>query len=157
MGVPVVIPPGTMLGELEVPRLHVNTLILEGDDDKTLRHGAGHIPGTALPDSSLGNIGIAAHRDSYFRPLRHIQEKDVIVIHTLAGSYRYLVQSVRIVDPGDVGVLAGGTDGRVLTLVTCYPFNFIGSAPKRFVVQAAAIDQHPVQVRTLVRQALQPR
>lgn len=130
---------GSVLGELEIPRLGIDTLIFQGDDAQILRWGTGHIPGTPLPDSPFGNIGLAAHRDSYFRPLRNIRHKDLIVVKTLHGVQRYAVQSTAIVTPDDVGVL-DNTGQRVLTLVTCYPFYYIGSAPERFIVQARAID-----------------
>ncbi len=130
---------GSVLGELEIPRLGIDTLIFQGDDAQILRWGTGHIPGTPLPNSPRGNVGLAAHRDSYFRPLRNIRHDDLIVIKTLRGVQHYAVQSTKIVTPDDVGVL-DNTGHRVLTLVTCYPFYYIGSAPKRFIVQARAMD-----------------
>lgn len=125
---------GAVLGELEIPRLHVSVVVLEGDDSRVLNLGAGHIPGTALP-SSDGNVGIAAHRDRFFRPLRLIRPRDVITLRTPAGTSRYSVDDIEIVRPSDTQVLAPGP-GRNLTLVTCYPFYYIGHAPKRFIVHA---------------------
>ena len=128
---------GDVMGEIEVPRLDLSVMVFEGDDAGILAQGAGHIPGTALP-SGRGNIGIAAHRDTYFRPLRSIHAKDVIALKTPAGTSRYAVTETEIVRPSDVGVLAPAP-GRDLTLVTCYPFFYVGSAPKRFIVHARKI------------------
>ncbi len=125
---------GDVIGELEIPRLQVSVMIFEGDDAEILKQGAGHIPKTALPSGS-GNIGIAAHRDTFFRPLRGIQVNDVIQLKTPAGASRYIVTETKIVQPSAVGVLARAP-GRDLTLVTCYPFYHVGSAPKRFIVHA---------------------
>jgi sortase A len=126
--------PGEPLGRIEVPRLRLTAMVLEGTAPKTLRVAAGHIGGTALPGAK-GNVGIAAHRDTLFRPLRGIRPKDDIVLTTSYGTFRYLVNSVEIVDPSDIQVLHPTTDPE-LTLVTCYPFTYIGSAPKRFIVHA---------------------
>ena len=132
---------GALFGELQIPRIGIDTIILEGDDTSTLRSAAGHIPSTAMPDDPGGNVAIAAHRDMYFRPLRFIQPNDLILIKTPAGIHQYRVQSTRIVQPSDVSVLNGdGTGERTLTLVTCYPFYFVGSAPQRFIVRATAAD-----------------
>ena len=128
---------GDVIGELEIPRLHVSVVVFEGDDARILRLGAGHIPDTALPPGS-GNIGIAAHRDTYFRPLRVIRVDDVITLKTPAGASRYAVTETKIVRPSDIGVLARAP-GRDLTLVTCYPFYYIGSAPERFIVHARKV------------------
>ena len=109
-------------------------MVLEGTGTKTLRVAAGHIPGTALPGAA-GNVGIAAHRDTFFGPLRHVRPKDTIVLTTPYGRFRYIVDAIEIVDPTDVRVLHR-TSNPELTLVTCYPFSYVGSAPKRFVVHA---------------------
>jgi len=111
---------GDVVGELAIPRLQVSVMVFEGDDARILKQGAGHIPGTALPAGS-GNIGIAAHRDTYFRPLRAIRANDVITLKMPAGTSWYAVSEHKIVQPSDVGVLAQAP-GRDLTLVTCYPF-----------------------------------
>ena len=108
--------------------------MLEGDDDVALGLGAGHIPGTALP-SAAGNIGIAAHRDSFFRSLGGIEPDDRIRLRTLQGDWEYTVESTRIVKPSEVGVLANSRQPE-LTLVTCYPFHYVGTAPLRFIVRA---------------------
>jgi len=128
---------GDVIGELDIPRLQLSVMVFEGDDAGILGHGAGHIPGTALPPGS-GNIGIAAHRDTYFRPLRAIHANDVIALKTPAGTSRYTVTETEIVQPSAIGVLARAP-GRDLTLVTCYPFAFVGSAPERFIVHARKI------------------
>ena len=128
---------GDVIGELEIPRLHLSVVVFEGDDAGILRLGAGHIPDTALPPGS-GNIGIAAHRDTYFRPLRQVRVNDVIAMKTPAGESRYAVTETKIVQPTDIGVLARAP-GRDLTLVTCYPFYYIGSAPERFIVHARKV------------------
>ena len=126
--------PEEPIARIEIPRLQVSAMVLEGTATKTLRVAAGHIPGTALPGSA-GNVGIAAHRDTFFRPLRHVRPKDTILLTTSYGTFRYIVESVEIVGPSDVRVLRR-TSTRELTLLTCYPFFYVGSAPKRFVVHA---------------------
>jgi sortase A len=110
---------------------------MEGTSNKTLRRAVGHIAGTALPGRT-GNVGIAGHRDTFFRPLRNIHSNDVITLTTRSGEYRYRVVSTKVVKPDNVGVL--NSDGNeVLTLVTCYPFYFLGSAPQRFIVRAERV------------------
>ncbi len=127
--------PDGLIGRIEIQRLGMSIAVSEGTDDATLRRAVGHIAATALPGQP-GNIGIAAHRDTFFRPLRNIRHGDIITLTTPAGEYRYRVVSTKIVAPDDVAVL--NSDGNeILTLVTCYPFYFIGSAPKRFIVRAA--------------------
>jgi sortase A len=112
-------------------------MLLDGVDDSTLRFGLGHIPGTALPGES-GNIGIAGHRDTFFRPLAKIREDDEITVKTLHADYRYIVDTIRIVNPDDIAVL-DDTGTPTLTLVTCYPFHLVGPAPRRFIVQASLV------------------
>jgi sortase A len=126
---------GALLGRLQIPRLGMAVMVVEGVDEDDLARAAGHVPGTTLPDKH-GNVGIAGHRDTFFRPLHNIRRNDKIQLTTLHGDYKYRVISTKIVDPGDVQVLAP-TRHDMLTLVTCYPFNFIGAAPKRFIVTAA--------------------
>src|SRR6266478_737465 len=96
---------GDVIGELEIPRLQVSVMVFEGDDAGILGQGAGHIPGTMLPPGE-GNIGIAAHRDTYFRRLRMIRANDAIALETPTGTSRYAVTEVKIVRPSDVGVLS---------------------------------------------------
>lgn len=126
-----------LIGRIEIARLQLSVVIIEGDDGKTLRRAAGHVPGTALP-GQLGNVGITAHRDTFFRPLRNIQMDDVITLTTLQGVFHYRVVSTKVVTPQDVEVL-DSTGGEVLTLVTCHPFYFVGAAPNRFIVRAERI------------------
>ncbi len=138
--------PNSVIGRLEIPRLKLSVMVREGADEATLRRAVGHIPGTALP-GKLGNVGLAGHRDTFFRALRDIRENDSIEFQTTSGAYRYVVESTKIVTPRDVSVLAA-SGGENLTLVTCYPFYYVGSAPKRFIVRAAqvaAIPLHPPQ------------
>jgi sortase A len=127
--------PGSTVGRIEIPRLGVSAVIKAGSDARTLRLAVGYIPGTGLP-GARGNFGLAGHRDTFFRKLRDINPDDEIRIVTTDGVFRYHVQRTSIVMPQDVWVL-DPTDYSALTLVTCYPFNYIGSAPKRFIVRAA--------------------
>jgi sortase A len=126
-----------LIGRLRIPRIQVAVMVREGADAGTLRRAVGHIPGTALPGKS-GNVGLAGHRDTFFRSLRNIKKDDAIDLETESGTYRYLVESTRIVGPRDVSVLAAATR-QTLTLVTCYPFYYVGSAPKRFIVRAVQV------------------
>ncbi|HEX7796611.1 MAG TPA: class D sortase [Vicinamibacterales bacterium] len=129
---------GTPLAELSIPRIGLSVVVLQGSDEHTLRQGVGHIESTALPGES-GNVGIAGHRDSFFRPLRNVQVGDDIMLETPAGNVHYRVSSYRIVSPSEVSVIHPTSDP-VLTLVTCYPFYFVGAAPDRFVVRANLVD-----------------
>ncbi len=126
-----------LVGRITIPRLGLSVLIAEGADGATLSRAVGHLPGTALPGQS-GNVVLSGHRDTYFRPLRKIEREDVITVSTLAGEYRYRVVSTKVVSPTDVSVLTAGVR-QTLTLITCYPFYFIGPAPDRFIVQAERI------------------
>jgi sortase A len=130
---------GKTLGEIELTRIGVTAMILEGTDDRTLRRAVGHIPGTPLPGQS-GNVAIAGHRDTFFRALRNVRQDDEITLMTLEGSYRYRVDSISVVGPEDTQVL-NNSGGDILTLVTCYPFYFVGPAPRRFIVRAQRISQ----------------
>jgi sortase A len=122
---------------VDIPRLDLSVMLLDGVDDSVLRFGLGHIPGTSQPGQP-GNIGIAGHRDTFFRGLARIRKDDEITVKTLQGDYRYVVDTIQIVNPDDVGVL--DDFGRpMLTLVTCYPFYRIGPAPRRFIVQASLV------------------
>jgi len=127
-------PEGSVLGRIEIPRVGISALVLEGVSGSTLRRGVGHISGTPLPRLP-GNIGLAGHRDTVFRGLKDIRKGDPITLDTLDGTYRYVVDWAQVVDPDDVGVLAVSNRPE-LTLVTCYPFYYVGSAPERFVVRA---------------------
>jgi sortase A len=127
----------TPLGRIEIRTIGLTAMILEGTDARTLRRAVGHIPGTSLP-GQRGNVAITGHRDTFFRPLRNIRKDDEIRLTTLNGSYRYWVDSIKVVEPGDTKVL-DNSDKAILTLVTCYPFYFAGPAPKRFIVRAHMI------------------
>jgi sortase A len=129
---------GGLIGKLEIPRLGLSAMIVEGVDGRDLRRAVGHIPGTALPGQP-GNIAIAGHRDTFFRPLRNIRPNDTITLSTVQGDYRYHVVSTKVVAPNDAEVL-DPTGQDTLTLVTCYPFYYLGPAPKRYVVQAARLS-----------------
>jgi sortase A len=124
--------PRALVGRIEIRRLNLSTLAREGVDTRTLRGSAGHVPGSALPGQP-GNAAFAAHRDTYFRPLKGVRTGDEIAITTRDGEFRYLVSGTRVVDPSDVSVLRASSEP-TLTLVTCYPFDYVGSAPKRFIV-----------------------
>jgi sortase A len=120
---------------LRIPRIQLEVPILEGTDDLSLNRAVGHIAGTARPGDS-GNIGIAGHRDGFFRGLKDVSTGDTIEIMTQRGETTYVIDQITIVNPTDVSVLAPRARSSV-TLVTCYPFYFVGSAPQRYIVQAS--------------------
>jgi sortase A len=132
---------GTPLGRIEVPRLGLSVILVEGVRPRDLRLAVGHIPGTALPNE-VGNVGIAGHRDTFFRDLRRIRRDDIIIVRTSVGSTAYSVESTGVVKLNSIDVLAASRQP-VLTLVTCYPFYYVGSAPERFIVRARRADQLP--------------
>ena len=132
---------GTLIGRLEAPTVKMSATVLEGSDDGTLSRGAGHIEDTPFPGQP-GNVGIAGHRDTVFRPLRNIKVGDPMQLTTSDRLYRYKISKTVIVGPDDVYVL-DPTREPTLTLVTCYPFYFVGHAPKRFIVQAQLIGDEP--------------
>ena len=133
---------GSLIGRIEIPRLLLSVVVVEGVDKTSLRRAVGHIPGTALPGEA-GNVGLAGHRDTFFRPLKDVKIKDEIQVSTLKGNFKYEVVSLRIVEPENVGVLAPSGEN-VLTLVTCYPFYFVGPAPKRWIVRARQVSSQTV-------------
>jgi sortase A len=126
---------GEMIGRVEIPRLGVSVVVRAGSDARTLRLAVGHIAGTALPGED-GNVGLAGHRDTFFRRLRDIRPDDEIRVATPGGVFTYRVERTVVVQPDDVWVL-DPTDEPSLTLVTCYPFTYLGSAPQRFIVRAS--------------------
>jgi LPXTG-site transpeptidase (sortase) family protein len=132
-------PAGTVIGRIELPSLNLSAPLLEGTDDKTLSRGAGHIEDTAFP-GEIGNVGIAGHRDTDFRPLKRVKAGDEMVVTTADRVYRYRVDRTFIVDPKDVYVL-DPTKEPTVTLVTCYPFQYIGHAPRRFIVQGTLVAE----------------
>lgn len=125
---------GAVLGILDIPRIGLSSVVEQGVDSAILRDNVGHIPGTALPGQG-GNAALAAHRDTYFRHLSELKAGDEIVFHSVSATYTYRVQSTTIVQPADTSVL-NATKKPTLTLVTCFPFYYVGSAPKRFVLVA---------------------
>ena len=145
---------GALLGRIEIGRLNISSMVREGVDDKTLSVAVGHVPSTALPGQA-GNFAIAAHRDTLFRALKDIQKGDVVTFESPNGTYSYEVASTEIVKPSDVSVLqpdGGGlipgvtssanasSQPKLLTMITCYPFYYVGSAPKRFIVEAKLVS-----------------
>jgi sortase A len=126
---------GDVLGRMDIPRLGISVAVLQGTSSRTLRLGAGHIEGTPLPGET-GNSGIAGHRDTFFRQLKDIRKDDEIQLQAATGLFRYHVDWAKVVEPGDTTVLEPSTTENTLTLVTCYPFYFVGPSPKRFVVRA---------------------
>ena len=130
---------GSWVAKLDAPSVRLSATVLEGSDDATLARGAGHIEETAFPGQP-GNIGIAGHRDTTFRAVRDLHAGDPLELTTSDRIYRYLITKTFIVEPEDVYVLDPGAQP-MLTLVTCYPFTFIGHAPHRYIIQAVLIDQ----------------
>ena len=130
---------GDLIGRVDVPRIALSAAIAEGDDDKTLGKAVGHLPDTPLPWHRRGNAAFAAHRDGLFRKLEHVRIGDEVRVVTIGGEFSYFVTKTHVVDPDDVWVLAP-TRIPSVTLITCYPFSFIGNAPQRFVVQAEMAD-----------------
>jgi sortase A len=128
---------GSLLGRLEIPRLQVSAIVRAGSDARTLRLAIGHIGGTALPGEP-GNVALAAHRDTFFRRLGEIRVDDQVRLVTRDGTFTYRVKGTTIVEPEDLWVL-NPTRDPALTLITCYPFRYIGSAPQRFIVRAQLV------------------
>ncbi|HXJ17700.1 MAG TPA: class D sortase [Candidatus Polarisedimenticolia bacterium] len=129
---------GSVLGQLEIPRIKLSVIVVQGDSSKLLRRAVGHLPATALPGEP-GNVALAGHRDTFFRPLRHIQPGDDITLRTQEGDFHYRVDSTRVVPPTATEVLRSSGVPE-LTLITCFPFNYIGAAPDRFIVRAKEVD-----------------
>jgi sortase A len=125
---------GDLVGRLEVPRIGISVMVLQGIEEDSLIIGAGHVPGTPLPGAE-GNVALAAHRDTFFRKLQGIRPGDSIRVATVRRTYEYVVESTEIVDPEDTQVMESRARPE-LTLITCYPFYFVGAAPKRFIVHA---------------------
>ena len=130
---------GDTVAKLSIPRLSAQLYIVEGDDEHELRRGPGHMPGTAMP-GARGNSVIAGHRDTHFRVLKDIRKGDDIVIETTAGQFLYRVRDTSIVPPSNTAALQPSS-ANTLHLITCYPFYYVGSAPKRFVVEARLAGQ----------------
>ena len=129
---------GTLVGRIDIPRLDVSAVVFEGTSERTLARGVGHLRGSAEP-GERGNFVLAGHRDTFFRDLRHIRQGDEVYIKGTEGVFEYEVESTAIVAPDQTEVLRP-SDGATLTLITCYPFYYIGNAPKRFIVRAAKVN-----------------
>lgn len=140
--VPHSMPENSLVGRIDIARIGLSAMVLEGDGAQTLARAVGHIPGTASP-GDLGNVGFAGHRDTFFRALERIRRGDEIEVTTVHGEYRYRVVSSEIVGPEETRVLSP-SEGQSITLVTCYPFHYLGSAPKRFIVHADIIHANQV-------------
>jgi sortase A len=123
-----------LIGRLQIPRVHLSVMIVDGDDDDTLKVAAGHLPDTPLP-WEFGNSAVAGHRDSFFRPLSGVKMNDRVTLTTPHGEFHYTVANLQVVEPNDLSVLTQAGHSS-LTLVTCYPFAYVGRAPKRFIVRA---------------------
>lgn len=129
---------GRPIGEIQIARLGLTAIIVQGDSAAVLRLAVGHLAETALPGES-GNVVLAGHRDTFFRPLKRVHVGDVITLKTRGGAFTYRVESTSVVPPSDVQVIRP-TGRPTLTLITCYPFTYIGSAPNRFIVRAHETD-----------------
>lgn len=128
--------PGDPFGRISIPRIGLSAMVAEGDDEDTLRHAVGHIPGTAAPWGA-GNVALAGHRDTFFRGLSRVRLDDVIELETLRGTFKYRVERITVVGPQDIQVLQSPEWD--LTLVTCFPFHYVGPAPHRYIVQGSRL------------------
>jgi sortase A len=135
---PVPIIDGGVIGEIEVARLGLKAIVVQGDSEELLRRAVGHLPETALPDEQ-GNVALAGHRDGLFRPLRNIRPGDTITLRTPEREFQYEVQWTAVVPPTAIRVLQP-TSEPALTLVTCFPFYYVGAAPERFIVRARKVS-----------------
>jgi sortase A len=134
------------IGRLEIPRVGLSAVVMEGDDEQTLKVAVGHLPDTPLPWQQ-GNAALAGHRDTFFRPIRRLQTGDEIRLVTSRGTFRYRTTRRLVVEPDELWVL-NPSPTAALTLITCYPFDFVGSAPRRFVVHAERIVE-TIEARAL--------
>jgi len=130
---------GDVIGEIQVPRLGLKAIVVQGDSPANLRRAVAHLAKSALP-GEWGNVALAGHRDTFFRPLRDIRLGDEIRFKTRERSFVYRVESIEIVAPMDIRVLELST-GHDLTLLTCFPFHYVGPAPKRLIVRAREVDK----------------
>jgi sortase A len=133
---------GEIVGRIVIPRIGVSAMVQEGVDKKTLSRAVGHVPSTSLPGYG-GNVALAAHRDTHFRPVKNLKVGDRIEMETAGATYKYRVEKMWIVSPKDVSVLKP-TPGPALTLITCYPFQYVGHAPKRYIVRATQLPGEEV-------------
>jgi len=125
---------GVSIGEIQIPRLGLAAMVVQGDSAAILQRAVGHLADTALPGEP-GNVVLAGHRDTFFRPLKRVRTGDAITLKTRNGDFEYLVESTAVVRPSDLQVIQP-TNGRTLTLITCFPFSYVGPAPDRFIVRA---------------------
>jgi LPXTG-site transpeptidase (sortase) family protein len=132
---------GEVIGEIRIPRLGIKAVVVQGDDLNLLDRAVGHLPQTA-PPGEWGNVALAGHRDRIFRPLRGIRPGDTILVDTPEASFEYQVESTSVVPGTDLSVLRS-SDTKELTLITCFPFNYIGHAPNRFIVRSREVASHP--------------
>jgi sortase A len=139
---------GGSIGEIQIPRLGLKAIVVQGDSPSILRRAVGHVADTALPGRA-GNVVLAGHRDTFFRPLKGIRAGDAITLTTRDGQFEYLVESTAVVGPSDIQVLRPTVD-RTLTLITCFPFSYLGSAPDRFIVRARQLNARAHAARSLV-------
>ena len=135
------VPTGSWVARLDAPAVHFSATVLEGTDDATLAKAAGHIEDTPFPGQP-GNVGIAGHRDTTFRAVRNLKLGDVLTLTTSGAVLHYRITWMKVVEPDDVYVL-DPTRKPALTLVTCYPFQFIGHAPHRYIVRAELVGESP--------------
>lgn len=136
---------GSVIGKLTIPRLGVSTVVVEGAGERELRFAPGHVAGTAFPGDK-GNVAVAGHRDTFFRPLRFIRANDAIQLATRDGVFEYHVTSTQVTTPQDLRVLSP-TSRPTLTLITCYPFRFVGAAPQRFIIHAEQLPSSAHQMQ----------
>jgi len=130
---------GGLVGRIDIPRLDLSVVVFEGTSDETLARGVGHLRGSAGP-GERGNLVLAGHRDTFFRELRNIRQGDEVNVMGPQGEFEYQVESIAIVEPDQTEVLKP-SDGSTLTLITCYPFRYIGNAPQRFIVRASKVGK----------------
>ena len=128
-------PKGSSIAKLSIPRLDTVLYVVEGTDDRDLKRGPGHLEGTVMPGSD-GNCVIAGHRDTHFRVLKNVKKGDEIVVQSRQGTYKYRVTGLSVVNPQNTDSLKPTSKG-VLNLITCFPFEYVGTAPRRFVVHAS--------------------
>ncbi len=140
---PRVVEEGDAIGVMRIPRLDLKTVVVQGQSSKILRRAVGHLIETPLPGEP-GNVALAGHRDGFFRPLHNIRPGDSITIDTPEGEFDYEVESTEVVLPDDVDVLRP-TTANTLTLVTCFPFYYVGAAPQRFIVRARQVGPTPAR------------
>jgi sortase A len=137
-GTPATIAEGTLVGQVEIPKLHLSAVVFQGTSDGILAQGVGHLDASAFPGQA-GNVVLAAHRDTFFRSLRNIRKGDLVWVTTPYAIRTYAVDSTELVKPTETGVIAS-TATPTLTLITCYPFYYVGHAPKRFIVRASPVN-----------------